>query len=189
MLQDRIGLISLPNNDPITPRVYQKDADWIMPNTDGIPKPMRELRKDAIDEITDTYRCPPTPGQTDSAVLIDFQSANVDWSSDEFPGQFRIMRLTGDIDRISMRFYITYEDLGGALPGQTTCDEGVNRQDYTLATFNQLTDTCPTDLNEDGSTGFNDLLIVLNDLSENKYYGSSGFLALTTVLSNWGDCQ
>ena len=136
-----------------------------MPNADGTPKPMRELRKDAIDEITDTYRCPPSPGQTDSAVLIDFQSSGTtDWSSDEFPGQFRIMRLTGDIDRISMRFYITYEDLGNPLPGQTTCD--VNRQDYTLATFNQLNDTCPTDLDEDGMTGFNDLLIVLNDLSE-----------------------
>ncbi len=99
------------------------------------------------------------------------------------------MRLTGDIDRISMRFYITYEDLGNPLPGQTTCDEGVNRQDYTLATFNQLNDTCPTDLDEDGRTGFNDLLIVLNDISENKYYGNNGFLALTTVLSQWGDCQ
>ena len=190
MLQEGVGIVSLPNNDPITPRVYQKDADWIMPNADGTPKPMRELRKDAIDEITDTYRCPPTPGQTDSAVLIDFQdSGTTDWSSDEFPGQFRIMRLTGDIDRISMRFYITYEDLGGALPGQTTCDEGVNRQDYALATFNQISDTCPTDLDEDGRTGFNDLVIVLNDISQNKYYGNNGFLALTTVLSNWGDCQ
>ena len=187
LLQEGIGIVSSPNGDPLWPSTYTRDADWILPNFDGTPKTVREIRKDAIDDITESWRCEPSPSSRDAAVIMDFNNAT-DWESDEFPGQFRIMRITGPIDQISMRFYITYEDLGGALPGQTTCDEGVNRQDYALDTFAQLRDTCPTDLNEDGDTNFDDLLKVLADMGAGKYYGGSGFQAILAVLGGWGPC-
>ena len=186
LVQENVDQIASPNGDPRFPTVYTRDADWIMPNFDGTAKPVRRLEKNAIDEISEWYRCPPSPSSRDSAVLIDFNNDGTDWESDEFPGQFRIMRVTGNIDRISMRFYITYEDLGNPLPGQTTCSEGVNRQDYALSTF-VLEDDCPTDLNEDGVTDFNDLMIVISDVSAGRY-ANDGFEAVLEVLGGWGPC-
>ena len=84
-------------------------------------------------------------------------------------------------------FYITYEDLGNPAPGQTTCD--VNRQDYAYTTFVLGQDLNPTDLNEDGTTDFDDLLIAIRDVAAGKYYGGKGFEAMLEVLSGWGPNQ
>ena len=109
--------------------------------------------------------------QADSGVLIRFPSTIVgqEWDED---GRFKIMRVTGPIERARFNFYITYQDLGNPEPGQTTCD--VNRQDYAYTTFVFGEDKNPTDLNEDGATDFGDLLIVISDVAAGKY-ANDGF--------------
>lgn len=81
---------------------------------------------------------------------------------------------------------------GGAWAGmQTDCED---------ADLNGTADACeadcPTDLDDDGETGFSDLLIVLSswgpcvdcpaDLDDS---GDVGFSDLLAVLSNWGPCE
>ena len=176
------------NNYPIFPQMEEKLTDWMYPSAPGASNSSVLISKPAMDEIAESYRCPPTPGDADSGVLIRFGSTppGVSWESTEFPGQFRIMRVTGPIERARFNFYITYEDLGNPAPGQTTCD--VNRQDYAYSTFVFGEDKNPTDLNEDGTTDFGDLLIVISDISAGRYK-DDGFDALLKVLSGWGPNQ
>ena len=51
--------------------------------------------------------------------------------------------------------------------------------------------SCPSDLNEDGTVGFEDLLQVLSDVAGFRYHPqtNNGFNALLKVLSEWGDCD
>ena len=191
MLQGTPGILNDQNQRPIFPSMEAQWSDWMYPWKPGGNNSSVLIAKNAIPRITDTYRCPPSPGQSDSGVLIRFGStpAGVSWESSEFPGQFRIMRVTGPIERARFNFYITYADLGNPAPGQTTCDEGVNRQDYAYTTFVFPEDLNPTDLNEDGATDFGDLLIVISDVAAGKYYRGNGFEAVLKVLSGWGPNQ
>ena len=144
--------------------------------------------KPALSKITDTYRCPPTPGQNG---LRSFDAIPKHYSRCQLGRRWHVQdscELQVPIERARFYFYITYEDLGGAQPGQTTCDEGVNRQDYAYSTFVFQEDLNPTDLNEDGVTNFGDLLIVISDVAGNKY-ADGGFDAILTVLSGWGPNQ
>ena len=187
LLQGNPGLLNDQNGYPFTPSVQENWSDWLYPSAPGADASTIEIFKPALDDITDTYRCPPSPGQVDSGILWWFQSVLPGQSWDE-DGRFKIMRVTGPIERAQFRFYITYEDMGGAQPGQTTCDEGVNRQDYAFKTFVFPEDLNPTDLNEDGATDFGDLLIVISDVAAGKY-ADGGFDAILTVLSGWGPNQ
>lgn len=188
MLMGDPGLLLDQNGYPYFPNMEEQWAGWMYPSVPGENNSSVLISKPALSEITDTYRCPPSPGQSDSGVLIRFPSTipGVNWDED---GRFKIMRVTGPIERARFNFYITYEDLGGAQPGQTTCDEGVNRQDYAYSTFVFPEDLNPTDLNEDGATDFGDLLIVISDVAAGKYYGGKGFDAILEVLEGWGTNQ
>ena len=187
LLQGAPFILNDQNNRPIFPQQEEQWAGWMYPSAPGANNSSVLISKPALDGITDFYRCEPSPSSRDSGVLIRFGStpAGVSWESSEFPGQFRIMRVTGPIERAQFRFYITYEDMGGAQPGQISCDEGVNRQDYAFKTFVFPEDLNPTDLNEDGVTDFNDLLIVIADVSAGKYK-NDGFDAILEVLGGWG---
>ena len=182
LLQGEPGVLLDQNGHPIFPQQEEQWAGWMQPS------PSVEISKPALDGITDSYRCEPTPSSNDSGILIRFGSlpAGTSWESTEFPGQYHIMRVTGPIERARFAFYITYTDLGNPLPGQTTFD--VNRQDYAYNTFVFPEDLNPTDLNEDGATDFQDLMIVLSDISAGKYK-NDGYQALVTVLSGWGPNQ
>lgn len=182
MLMGDPGLIVDQNGMPYFPNMEEQWADWMYPSVPGEDNSSVVISKNAISEITDTYRCPPTPGDVDSGVLIRFPSTipGAEWDED---GRFKIMRVTGPIERARFNFYITYEDLGNPAPGQTTCD--VNRQDYAYSTFVFPVDKNPTDLNEDGATDFGDLLIVISDVAAGKYK-KDGFDAILEVLGGWG---
>ena len=184
MLMGDPGILLDQNGSPYFPNMEEQRADWTYPWQPGGNNQSVTLAKSALPEITDTYQCPPSPGAVDSGVLIRFPSTipGQEWDED---GRFKIMRVTGPIERAQFNFYITYEDLGGAQPGQTTCDEGVNRQDYAYSTFVFPEDLNPTDLNEDGATDFGDLLIVISDVAAGKYY-NDGFAAILEVLGGWG---
>jgi hypothetical protein len=186
MLMGDPGILLDQNGYPYFPNMEEQWADWMYPWEPGGDNSSVFISKPAIEEITDSYRCPPTPSNPDSGVLIRFPSTipGADWDEN---GMFKIMRVTGPIERARFNFYITYEDLGNPAPGQTTCD--VNRQDYAYTTFVLGQDLNPTDLNEDGATDFGDLLIVISDVAAGKYYGSKGFEAMLEVLSGWGPNQ
>ena len=179
MLMGDPGVLLDQNGYPYFPNMEEQVSDWM---TSGSTV---DIFKPALDTITDTYRCPPSPGATDSGVLWRFPSTipGAEWDEN---GRFKIMRVTGPIERAQFKFYITYEDLGNPAPGQTTCD--VNRQDYAFKTFVFPEDLNPTDLNEDGATDFGDLLIVISDVAAGKY-ANGGFDAILTVLSGWGPNQ
>ena len=51
--------------------------------------------------------------------------------------------------------------------------------------------SCPADLDQDGSVGFQDLLQVLGDVAASKYnpQTNNAFSAIIKVLSEWGDCE
>lgn len=174
LLQGEPGVHVDHNGQPIFPITEEQWAGWMY---QGANSSSASIGKPAIDEITDWVDCDSTPASRDSGILLRFGSSEVDWSSNEFPGQYRIMRVTGPIERVSFNFYVTYTDL-----------DQDNRQDYVYTTIQIGEDLNPTDLNEDGATDFGDLLIVLGDMGAGKYK-SDGFRALTTVLSGWGPNQ
>ena len=151
MLMGDPGILLDQNGYPYFPNMEEQWADWMYPWEPGGDNSSVSISKTAIEEITDSYRCPPSPSNPDSGVLIRFPSTipGADWNEN---GMFKIMRVTGHIERARFNFYITYEDLGNPAPGQTTCD--VNRQDMLTTLLGQ--DLNPTDLNEDGTT---DLMI------------------------------
>lgn len=188
LLQGEPGTLNDQNGRPVHPLVEAQWSDWMYPASPTSGNTSVVFAKPALERVTDFWRCEPSPGSRDSGILIRFGSTTNDWSSDEFPGQYRIMRVTGPIERARFNFYITYDDLGNPLPGQTTCDEGVNRQDYAYTTFQFGEDLNPTDLNEDGATDFADLLIVISDVAAGKYKNDS-FDALLAVLAGWGPNQ
>ncbi len=99
------------------------------------------------------------------------------WESTEFDNHWRIARITGP-DYIGIGGTVTYNPPDGV---------GAYYENTGAEQF-YADNSCPSDLNEDGIVGFNDLLQVLSDYSNGRYR-VDGFNAILKVLSEWGDCD
>ena len=111
--------------------------------------------------------------------LIRFKMFGDDrsWESTEFDNHWRIARITGP-DYIGIGGRVTYNPPGGVGAYYENAGAGQFYAD----------NSCPSDLNEDGTVGFNDLLQVLSDYAGGRYR-VDGFNAILKVLSEWGDCN
>ena len=121
--------------------------------------------------------CCSSPSQNDYGDLIRWD-ADVDWMSEKHPGSFHIARFTGP----------DYFSSGGVVRFACGNDHPCDPAPYSVNYYPD--NSCPSDLNEDGIVGFQDLLQVLGDVSGYKYHPqtNNGFNAIIKVLSEWGDC-
>ena len=99
------------------------------------------------------------------------------WESTEFDNHWRIARITGP-DYIGIGGSVAYNPPDGVGAYYEKTDAGQFYAD----------NSCPSDLDEDGIVGFNDLLQVLSDYAGGRYR-VDGFNAILKVLSEWGDCN
>jgi len=123
-------------------------------------------------------QCCKSASQIDYGDLIRW-NADVDWESEKHPGSFHIARFTGP----------DYFSSGGVI--RWACNNG-HPCEPSIYSVNYYPDnSCPSDLNEDGMVGFQDLLQVLGDVAAFKYHPqtNNGFNAIIKVLSEWGDCK
>ena len=122
-------------------------------------------------------RCCSSPSQNDYGDLIRW-NADVDWESEKWPGSFHIARFTGP----------DYFSSGGVV--RFACGNGHPCEPSPYSINYYPDNTCPSDLNEDGVVGFQDLLQVLGDVAGFKYHPqtNNGFNAIIKVLAEWGDC-
>ena len=122
-------------------------------------------------------QCCSSPSQNDYGDLIRWD-ADVDWMSEKWPGSFHIARLTGPDSFIS----------SGVVRFACGNDHPCEPSPYQVCYY--ADNSCPSDLNEDGVVGFQDLLKVLGDVSGYRYHyqTSNGFNAIVKVLSEWGEC-
>jgi hypothetical protein len=122
-------------------------------------------------------RCCSSPSQNDYGDLIRW-NADVDWESEKWPGSFHIARFTGP----------DYFASGGVV--RFACGNGhpCEPSHYSIGYYPD--NSCPSDLNEDGTVGFQDLLQVLGDVAAYKYHPqtNNAFNAIVKVLSEWGSC-
>lgn len=122
-------------------------------------------------------RCCSAPSQNDYGDLIRWDP-DVDWESDKYPGSFHIARFTGP----------DYFASGGVV--RFACGNGhpCEPVNYYVDFFPD--NSCPSDLNEDGLVGFQDLIQVLGDVAALKYHPdtNNAFDAVIKVLSEWGQC-
>ena len=121
--------------------------------------------------------CCSSPSQNDYGDLIKW-NADVDWMSEKHPGSFHIARFTGP-DHFSSSGVVRF-----ACGNDHPCDPSPYQVIY------EADNSCPSDLNEDGMVGFQDLLQVLGDVAAYKYHPqtNNGFNAIVKVLSEWGAC-
>ena len=121
--------------------------------------------------------CCSSPSQNDYGDLIRW-SADVDWMSEKHPGSFHIARFTGP-DSFASSGVVRF-----ACGNDHPCEPSPYQVIY------EADNSCPSDLNEDGIVGFQDLLQVLGDVAAYKYHPqtNNGFNAIVKVLSEWGDC-
>jgi hypothetical protein len=134
--------------------------------------------QECIDYWTiDTGICCSSPSQNDYGDLIKW-NADVDWESEKHPGSFHIARFTGP----------DYFSSGGVVRFACGNDHPCDPAPYSVNYYPD--NSCPSDLNEDGIVGFQDLLQVLADVAAYKYHPqtNNGFNAILKVLSEWGDC-
>ena len=121
--------------------------------------------------------CCSSPSQNDYGDLIRW-NADVDWMSEKHPGSFHIARFTGP-DSFASSGVVRF-----ACGNDHPCEPSPYQVIY------EADNSCPSDLNEDGIVGFQDLLQVLGDVAAYKYHPqtNNGFNAIVKVLSEWGDC-
>jgi hypothetical protein len=114
-----------------------------------------------------------------SGELIRFKMFGDDrsWESTEFDNHWRIARITGP-DYIGIGGRVSYNPPGGVGAYYENAGAGQFYAD----------NSCPSDLDEDGTVGFTDLIQVLSDVSTGRYR-VDGFDALLKVLSEWGNCD
>ena len=129
-------------------------------------------------ETIDGQVCCSSPAQNDYGDLIRWSYTQADWESDEHPGSFRIARMTGP------------DYFGSAGVIRFACGQGYPCDPEPYIVNFYADNSCPSDLNEDGTVGFQDLLTVLGDLAGFRYHPQTGngFQAITKVLSEWGEC-
>jgi len=122
-------------------------------------------------------RCCSAPSQNDYGDLIRW-NADVDWMSEKWPGSFHIARFTGP-DRFVSSGVVRF-----ACGNDHPCEPSPYQVEY------DADNSCPSDLNEDGIVGFEDLLQVLGDVASYRYHyqTNNGFNAILKVISNWGAC-
>ena len=125
-----------------------------------------------------SQRCCGGPSQNDYGDLIRWD-ADVDWGSADHPGSFHIARFTGP-DHFSSSGVVRF-----ACGNDHPCGPSPYQVSY------QADNSCPSDLNEDGAVGFQDLLQVLSDVAGYRYHPqtNNGFNAILKVLSEWGTCR
>lgn len=170
------------SDSPVTPRMHQRIGN---------------LLKDDVfvfwagaSIVPNSVQCPYEEGSgfngypyTWFGKLIDFEFFSSDpvrtWESEEFPNHFRIARITGP-DYFGFGGDIGYID-----------NDGESFAEQALAGQMIFDNSCPSDLNEDGIVGFQDLLQVLGDVAASKYHPdtNNGFDAILRVLSGWGPCD
>ena len=150
---------------------------------------VQQQHKDLMDSPVLKFWMPQPTGQVpfqvccQSASQIDYGDLirwdpDVDWMSEKHPGSFHIARFTGP----------DYFSSGGVV--RFACNNG-HPCDPAPYSVNYYPDnSCPSDLNEDGMVGFQDLLQVLGDVAAFKYHPqtNNGFNAIIKVLSEWGQC-
>ncbi len=160
---------------PKYPQVQQQHADLITPHYS-----LNRVIKfwTPLDTIVGQVCCS-SPGQNDYGDLIMWRGTDVDWSSEKHPGSYHIARFTGP----------DYFGSGGVI--RFACNQGYpcDRAPYFVDYY--ADNSCPSDLNEDGVVGFEDLLQVLSDVAGFKYHPqtNNGFSAVLKVLSEWGNCN
>ena len=93
---------------------------------------------------------------------------------------FRFARMTG-IDRIAISGVIIYN-------AQDCPEFDWNFAEPVFFEY-EPDNSCPADLDENGSVGLSDLLTVLSNDIYAPGASKSQFDALVAVLSQWGDCQ
>jgi hypothetical protein len=122
-------------------------------------------------------QCCESPNQVDYGDLIEWD-ADVDWESEKWPGSFHIARFTGP-DYFSSAGVVRF-----------ACGNGHPCEPSPYSVNYYPDNSCPSDLNEDGLVGFQDLLQVLGDVAAFKYHPmtNNGFNAIIKVLSEWGNC-
>lgn len=122
-------------------------------------------------------QCCKSPTQIDYGDLIRWD-ADVDWESEKHPGSFHIARFTGP----------DYFSSGGVI--RWACNNGYPCDPSFYSVNYYANNSCPSDLNEDGLVGFEDLLQVLSDVAGYRYHPqtNNGFQAILKVLSEWGEC-
>ena len=127
-----------------------------------------------------SQQCCQSPSQNDYGDLIKWD-ADVDWSSEKWPGSFHIARFTGP----------DYFSSGGVIRWSCAYEEyfPCDPSPYSINYYPD--NSCPSDLNEDGIVGFEDILQVLSDVAGFKYHPqtNNGFNAIIKVLSEWGECS
>jgi hypothetical protein len=149
---------------------------------------VQQQHKDLIDspvlkfwppyEDIESERCCSAPSQLDIGDLIRWD-ADVDWESEKWPGSFHIARFTGP----------DYFSSAGVVRFACGNDHPCEPSPYSVNYYPD--NSCPSDLNEDGLVGFQDLLQVLGDVAAFKYHPqtNNGFNAIVKVLSEWGQCD
>ena len=123
-------------------------------------------------------RCCSAPSQNDYGDLIRWD-ADVDWMSEKWPGSFHIARFTGP-DYFASSGVVRF-----ACGNDHPCEPSPYQVIY------NADNSCPSDLNEDGVVGFEDIVQVLSDVAGYRYHyqTSNGFDAIIKVLSEWGECE
>ena len=161
-----------------------------MPDNPQYRYPLVQQRhKDLMDSPVDKFWTPLPAGQLPSEKCCNFPSqidygdlirwdADVDWESDKHPGSFHIARFTGP----------DYFSSGGVI--RWACGNGYPCDPSPYLVNYYADNSCPSDLNEDGLVGFEDLLQVLSDVAGYRYHPqtNNGIQAILKVLSEWGEC-
>lgn len=160
------------NGKQAYPRVQQRYKDLIESPVlkFWLPTPVGQV---------EGQQCCESVPQNDNAELITWPNFKFDWESKKYPGSFHVARFTGP----------NYFASGGVI--RWACGQGYPC-DPTPYSINYYPDnSCPSDLNEDGLVGFEDLLQVLSDVAGSKYHPqtNNGFQAILKVLSEWGQCS
>tara|TARA_R100000700_G_C3080681_1_gene86525 strand:- start:34 stop:600 length:567 start_codon:yes stop_codon:yes gene_type:complete len=157
------------------PLVQQQHKDLITPHP-TLNRVVKAWEPFPVGEIPGE-RCCSSPSQNDYGDLIRWDS-DVDWGSEKWPGSFHIARFTGP-DRFASSGVVRF-----ACGNDHPCEPSP----YQVAF--EADNSCPSDLNEDGVVGFQDLLQVLGDVAGYRYHyqTSNGFNAILKVLSEWGQC-
>ena len=187
-----------PNQGDLVDLEYAWSDSWILHGPlgkkYGVPVPqlkypqVQQQHKDLMDspvlkfwphrETIVGEQCCSSPSQNDYGDLIRW-NADVDWGSEKHPGSFHIARFTGP----------DYFASGGVVRFACGNDHPCDPAYYSVNYY--ADNSCPSDLNEDGIVGFEDMLQVLSDVAAYKYHPqtNNGFNAIVKVLSEWGDCE
>ena len=198
---DIIGPYGIPRwTEPYYDSYWDKGTSWLVMNRPGYIFPESTSGDQATPRIDQSkgfflqndyyFEQAPTPydgyenyicggyNYHDFGKVFEFGSG--DWEDEEMENHFRFARMTG-IDRIAISGVIIYS-------AQDCPEFDWNFAEPVFFEY-EPDNSCPADLDENGSVGLSDLLTVLSNNIYAPGASKSQFDALVAVLSQWGDCQ